>query len=190
MAPSSRDRISVDLRGLKVALIERSRAAGLTPSALVRDALIVSLGSSADVARSASTRGDPTDQVRLSLRMSREQAHQTMTSARSAGLAPGAYIAGLVAGILALGATRSIPDHLATLTATNAELATLSRNLHHLATLLRQGEFLVAQEYQPMLDTLARDVHAHLDVATRALRDLQPARIVRPATSPDNRRHA
>ncbi len=28
----------------------------------------------------------------------------------------------------------------------------------------------------PMLDTLSRDVHAHLEVATRALRDLQPTR--------------
>ena len=39
MAPSSRDRISVDLRGLKAALIERARAQGASPSDFVRTAL-------------------------------------------------------------------------------------------------------------------------------------------------------
>ena len=36
MAPSSRDRISVDLHGLKAALFERAQALGVSPSGLVR----------------------------------------------------------------------------------------------------------------------------------------------------------
>ena len=44
MPASSRDRISVDLRGLKAPLFERARARGVSPSGLVRDALIDALG--------------------------------------------------------------------------------------------------------------------------------------------------
>ena len=36
MAPSQRDRITVDLHGLKAALFERARALGVSPSGLVR----------------------------------------------------------------------------------------------------------------------------------------------------------
>ncbi len=36
MAPSSRDRITVDLHGLKAALFERALALGVSPSGLVR----------------------------------------------------------------------------------------------------------------------------------------------------------
>ena len=38
MTPSSRDRISVDLRGLRAALLDQARARGVTPSDLVRGA--------------------------------------------------------------------------------------------------------------------------------------------------------
>ena len=44
MAPSSRDRISVDLHGLKAALFERAQALGVSPSDLVRTTLADALG--------------------------------------------------------------------------------------------------------------------------------------------------
>jgi hypothetical protein len=50
MAPSSRDRISVDLRGLKATLFQRAQALGVSPSGLVRTTLAEALG-----------RSDPTD---------------------------------------------------------------------------------------------------------------------------------
>ena len=46
MAPSSRDRISVDLHGLKAALFERAQALGVSPSGLVRTTLAEALGRS------------------------------------------------------------------------------------------------------------------------------------------------
>ena len=175
MAPSSRDRISVDLHGLKTALIERARAVGLTPSAFLREALIAAIGRG-PVDRGAGPPCEEALQTRLSLRMSRAQAERTIAAARAAGLAPGAFVAGLVAGIPVLVQGDSLSARLSGLTTTHAELATLSRNLHHLDSLLRHGEFAAAQAYQPMLHTLNRDVRAHLDVAARALRDLQPTR--------------
>ena len=53
MAPSSRDRISVDLHGLKAALFERAQSLGVSPSGLVRTTLAEALGRSdpADIDR-------------------------------------------------------------------------------------------------------------------------------------------
>ncbi len=177
MTPSSRDRISVDLRGLKAALFERARGRGVSPSDLVRAALVEVLDPAELPITERSASGIvvfPGDRVRLSLRMTRREALATITAARAAGLSPGAYVAGLVAGVpvLMTGGTRS--DHLAALIASSAELSTLSRNLHHLTTLLRQGSIRAAQEYREMLDTVADDVRDHLTLASTALADLRP----------------
>ena len=81
-----------------------------------------------------------------------------MRAARDAGLLPGAFLAGLVAGVPALASGASRTDRLAALIASSAELSTLSRNIHHLTRLLRQGEVRAALEYREMLDTLGGDV--------------------------------
>lgn len=44
METKSRERISVDLQGLKPALLAQSQAQGLSPSVLVRKALVKALG--------------------------------------------------------------------------------------------------------------------------------------------------
>jgi len=177
MTPSSRDRISVDLRGLRAALFEQARARGISPSDLVRAALATALDQSAPsiTARSApGTVESSEDRVRLSLRMSRHDAQATITAARATGLSPGAYVAGLIDGVpvLTSGSTRA--DHLASLIASSAELSTLCRNLHRLTSLLRQGSVRAAQEYRDMLDTVADDVREHLTLASSVLADLRP----------------
>jgi hypothetical protein len=176
MEPSSRDRISVDLHGLKAALFERAQALGVSPSGLVRTTLAEALGRPLPVTeyparRQASREGD---RVRVSLRMTREQAAATSQAARRAGLSPGDYVADLVAGVPALmsGATRA--DHLAALMASTAELSTLSRHLHHLTSLRRQGDCRPAEEYRSVLASLGTDVRAHMALASRVLADLRP----------------
>ena len=178
MAPSSRDRISVDLHGLKAALVERAKARGISPSGLVREALGNALGTSDArlVERPYDRRVHHAgDRVRLSLRMSREQVVATLTAARRSCLSPGDYVAGLVAGVPALTNGAGRADHLAALIESSAELSTLSRNIRHLTTLLRHGEVRAAQEYRQMLDTLAGDVRGHLALASRVLADLRPS---------------
>jgi hypothetical protein len=177
MARTSRDRISVDLRGLRAALFEQARTRGISPSDLVRAALATALDQAEPsiTGRSApGTAESSTGRVRLSLRMSRSDALATIRAARVAGLAPGAYVAGLIAGIpvLTSGSTRA--DHLASLIASSAELSTLCRNLHRLTSLLRQGSVRAAQEYRDMLDTVADDVREHLTLASSVLADLRP----------------
>jgi hypothetical protein len=178
MAPSSRDRISVDLRGLKVALIERARAHGASPSDFVRDVLAHALNESL---QSPSTRVmGPSDfsssdgPVRMSLRLSRQEKGAIVLAADRAGLSMGAYVAGVAAGIPAVANGTVLADSMAALVASNAAMAALSRNLHHLTSLLGQGSIRAAQEYRETLDSVAGDVRRHLVSASAVLADLRP----------------
>ena len=68
MEPSSRDRISVDLHGLKATLVERAQAVGLSPSHLVRLVLADTLGRPAPLnaeARHTPAQVDPAARTRL-----------------------------------------------------------------------------------------------------------------------------
>lgn len=176
MAPSSRDRLSVDLRGLKAALLERAKALGVSPSALVRTLLCEALGrpvQAADPMPATGSAGAMRDRVRLSLRMNREHARATLEAARRAGLAPGDFVGGLVLGVPVLVGGADQPRHLASLTASSAELSTLSRHLHRLSQLLSQADAEAARPYRQMLDGLAVEVRGHLQLAATALADLQ-----------------
>jgi hypothetical protein len=75
---------------------------------------------------------------------------------------------GLIAGVnvLSSGGRR---EHVEALITSSTELSTLSRNIHHLMSLLRQSSVSAAQEYRAMLDTLAADVHAHLRLVAEVL---------------------
>ncbi len=101
----------------------------------------------------------------------------------------GSFLAGLLASVPSLsGDASGRLDCLAALTASSAELSTLSRNIHHLTVLLRQGEVRAAQEYRRVLDTLSDDVRAHLSLAASVLAELRPARQSRVGREPQ--RHA
>jgi len=169
--------VTVDMRGLKAALVARAQAERVSVSVLVRSAVARELGlANAGADHQASPAGGTTRvlNVKLSIRMTLEEAEQLAVGARAAGLSRGAYLSGLVAGVPVLTTGASRIDHLATLVASSAELSTLSRNIHHLTSLLRQGNVRPALAYRAMLDTLAGDVRDHLKLASRVLADLRP----------------
>lgn len=177
MTSSSRDRISVDLQGLKAVLMERAQALGVSPSALVRAALAGELGQPAEqVAEQVETRVSrrPGGRARLCLRMELDQAAETMTAARRAGMSPGRYVAGLVAGVPVIQAGGGRAEHAAALIASCAEMSTLSRNIHQLTKLLHQGEVVPALVYRQMLNKLDEDIRRHLVLASGVLADLRP----------------
>jgi hypothetical protein len=179
MKPSSRDRLSVDLHGLKAGLVERARLAGKSPSGWVRATLAEALGASAEPTREARPprlEAPSVTRVRLTLRMPRTEADAVLAAARLAGQPPGDFVADLVAGRPAPMPANDRAETVGALIAACAELSTFSRNLSHLVLLLRQGSFRPAEEYRPMLATLSHDVREHLDHLTRALVELQPRR--------------
>jgi hypothetical protein len=96
MAPSSGDRLSVDLHGLKSALIERARLAGTSYSGWVRATLAEALGGSAEPAREARPprlEAPSVTRVRLTLRMPRAEADAALAAARLAGQPAGDFVA-------------------------------------------------------------------------------------------------
>jgi hypothetical protein len=89
MAPSVRDRIKVDLHGRKAALVERARVLGVSPSDVVRTVLSAALGVPAEVAPQQPMprrAANPSERIRVSLRMTSEQAIAAFEAARRAGL--------------------------------------------------------------------------------------------------------
>lgn len=107
--------------------------------------------------------------------MTADEASQLVVGARAAGLSRGAYLAGLVANVPVLSDGGGRAEHIAALRVSSAELATLSRNIHRLTVLLRQANVEPARAYREMLDSLAGDVRRHLELAARALADMQPS---------------
>jgi len=172
------DFVTVDMRGLKAALVARARERRVSVSVVVRDAVARALPSSEQFALEASrVPGDmdgPSSMVRVSLRLTTNEVRRFDAGAKAAGLSRAAFLSGLIEGVnvLSSGGRRA---HLATLISSNAELSTLSRNIRHLADLLRRSESRAAQEYRGMLDTLAGDVNRHLSLAGEVLTQMLPA---------------
>jgi hypothetical protein len=180
MNTPSHDFVTVEMRGLKAALVARAQAQRVSVSVLVRAAVerelgLVDASSEPEGAmRTAATAGPI---VKRSIRLTSGEAEQLDSGARRAGLSRGAFLAGLLANIPSLtGDSASRVDCLAALTASSAELSTLSRDIHRLTALLRQGTVGPAQHYRRLLDTLGDDVRAHLSLAAGVLADLRPAR--------------
>jgi hypothetical protein len=171
--------VTVEMRGLKAVLVARAQAERVSMSVLVRAAVERELGlvdSSAEPEGAMRTAAEAGSIVKLSVRLTSSEAVQLDAGAKRAGLSRGAFLAGLLANVPSLtGNSASRVDCLAALTASSAELSTLSRNIHRLTVLLRQGEVGPLQ-YRRMLDTLGDDVRAHLRLAASVLADLRPAR--------------
>jgi hypothetical protein len=178
MNTTAHDFVTVDMRGLKAALVARAQAERVSVSVLVRSAVARDLGLSAggEPSRIDSSATSPTSaaSVKLSIRMTAKEARQLAAGASAAGLSRGAYLAGLITSVPVLSTGGGRAEHIATLMASSAELSTLSRNVHRLAALLRQANVEPARPYREMLDSLADDVRRHLELAARVLADLQP----------------
>jgi hypothetical protein len=182
LAPSARDRISVDLRGLKAALVARAQAERVDVSSVVRRAVERELGvavATTELAGELCPRATGAT-VKFSIRLTSAEAARLAAGAARAGLSRSAYVASLLAEVpLLTSGSAARPDLLAALNASCAELSTLIRNMRHLTTLLRQGQLRAAQEYREMLDTLGGDVREHLAMAASLLAELRPARPAR-----------
>ena len=180
MSTVSHDFVTVDMRGMKAALEARAQAERVSVSALVRRAIARELGLNVEAESHPGAGAERTASglttVKLSVRLTLAEAEQLAAGARSTGLSRGAYLAGLVAGVPAIAAGFKRSDYLAALIASSAELSTLSRNVHHLTTLLRQGDVPAALQYRELLDGIADQVRNHLTLAAGVLVGLRPRR--------------
>ena len=163
--------VTVDMRGLKAALVARARERRVSVSVVVRDALTKALP--LEPGASNQTTLPIARAVKLSIRLTADEAERLAKGATAARLSRGAFLSGLVDGVRVL-SSGGRNDHLSALIASNAELSTLSRNVRHLATLLARSEMRAAQQYRSMLDSLAGDVEKHLHLVGEALKQMRP----------------
>lgn len=172
--------VTVDMRGLKAALVARAKARRESVSVLVRRAVACELCQDESVhqmdAHAENIAASRLPQVKLSIRLTTAEAKQLAAGSRAAGLSRGAYLAGLIAGIpvLTVGASRT--ELLTALTTSNAQLSTLSRNIHALTRLLTQSNVQQALVYRDVLDMLDADIRRHLTHAATLMADLHPHR--------------
>jgi hypothetical protein len=105
------------------------------------------------------------------MRLREDEARDLLQRAREAGRPLGAYVIELSRTGLRPVSAEERTRAVAALTRSNAELASLRRDVAHLTALLRQGAVRAAQEYRRTLETLDADVRAHLVVVSHVLAD-------------------
>ena len=178
-APTPRDLLTVDLRGMKAALLEGARVRGVSSSDFVRASLADALGLPEGTPVRQTPRSPSMGEgqkARLSLRMTVDQATEILAHAKAAGLSPGAYVAALVAEIPLVTGGAAPAEHLAALVSSTAEMATLARHLGRLSDLLRAGGSEAVCEHHQLLSSAEEHARRHIALASAVLADMRPRR--------------
>lgn len=175
MASASRDRVTIDLRGIGDAVRAAAAGQGITVSQLARRALVASVEGGSAAVHALGSDGQTLDRsvAKLMLRMPRAHADALILNAGDLGLSYGEYVARLVEGCrLPQPAVEREADRAALLTSSDL-LATLSADLNALVRFLGQGSSSEAQKYRQRLETADAEVRRHLERASAYLGDAQ-----------------
>ena len=137
MSADSRDRVTVDLRGLASAVKAHASARNMTLAAFARAAMVEAL-KQAEVDPFHLSQGGGLDNgqpVKLTLSLPLRQASWLVEHARAAGLSYGTYLASVIDGTPAPG---GLGEAVRALTASTDQLAALSTDLNDFVRLLRR----------------------------------------------------
>ncbi len=174
MRAGSRERLTLDLRGLGPAIRAHARARNMAVSSVARLAISRMLESSG-IAVADTFHASPEiptgPSVKVTLRVSPRIARDMATRARATGLSHGAYVSTLV------DAAPVAVDHgeaVRALTVSTDRLASTATDLNGFARLLRRGASLSADHVDAAVAAVVREVRTHLRVAARLVADLKP----------------
>ena len=174
MGTASRERATIDLRGLGAALKAHARARNLTVSDAARLALVAMLKTSASeseaqVGGESDVANDGT--VKLTIRLRRGVATRLTARARACGLSHGAYLTTLI--------DEAPAPPLAVVTAlgtSTEQLAVVSADLNELIRTIRRDVTSSGCLIDDWLRPLVIDVRRHVALAARLMSELRPAR--------------
>ena len=174
MPTASRERVTIDLRGLGAALKAHARVRNLAVSSLARLALVqllnTSLPESPGEASGASEVFDHRS-VKVTVRLRSGVAARLKTRARNCSLSQSAYVTTLI------DETPAPSLEVATALATSTEqLAVVATDLNELIRTVRRDTESSAPLIEAWLKPLAQELRQHLTLASRLMLDLQPAR--------------
>jgi hypothetical protein len=163
-AAAMRDRVTVDLRGIRPQLHAHAAKRQMTVAALVRRAVVAMFDDApSDVADDGSTDGATgTAVIKVTLRLPVAHAVLLASRARRADVSQGSYIASLIDGTPA---QARAPDHaraVAALMASTDRLAVLSADLNAFMRLIGRAPRSELEPYRASIQSLASDVRGHL----------------------------
>lgn len=173
-----RDRVTVDLRGIRPQLQAQTAKHGISSAAWIRRAVTAMLDDeSSDPGQSKSIDGACSIQVvKVTLRLPAACAVTLANCARRAEVSQGAYVASLVNGNPA---QVPAPDHaqaVAALSASTDRLAALSSDLNACLRLLGRVPRSELDPYRASLRSLVDDVRLHLASASALVAALQASK--------------
>lgn len=173
-----RDRVTVDLRGIRPQLQAQAAKRQMTAAALVRHAVTAMLDDApSDVGDSKSTDGNCGPQViKVTLRLPVAHAVVLASRARVADVSQGTYVARLIDGTPA---QPPAPDHtreVAALMASTDRVAVLSADLNAFMRLLGRTPRSELEPYRASIRSLADDVRVHLASAAALVAALRATR--------------
>jgi hypothetical protein len=174
---ASRDRVTIDLRGLGPRLHAQAAKRQVTAATLVRRALVSLLDEEPRGADDVEPIGSAVDTqaVKVTLRLSSAHAVLLARRARLADVSQGRYVAGLIDG--APPQPRA-PDHtlaVAALMASTDRLAVLSADLNAFMRLLGRAQRSELEPYRASIQSLGADVRGHLASAAALVTSLRAA---------------
>ena len=177
-AAAMRDRVTVDLRGIRPQLQAQAAKRQMTAAALVRHAVTAMLDDApSDEGDSRSTDGNcGTQVIKVTLRLPVAHAVVLASRSRVADVSQGTYIARLIDG---MPAQPRAPDHaqaVAALMASTDRLAVLSADLNAFMRLLGRGNPAALELYRASVMSLNKEVQGHLAAASRLMSELKPPR--------------
>lgn len=175
-----RDRVTVDLRGLRTRLETRALQQQVTTAALVRRAVVLMLddGGTGN-AELEHTKPEAGKVAKLTLRMSHVHALLLARRAHAADVAQGQYVCTLLDGVPVPPRPADHSASVAALRASTDKVAAMSVDLNAFLRLLRLGPNNQLENYRAGLMSLADDMRAHLATASELIADLAPHRAKR-----------
>jgi hypothetical protein len=188
MGHHSRDRVTLELRGLRERLQALAASRQMTTSALVRQMLMALLDEEAGegdtrrnlpaIPATATTTATVIDTpvVKVTLRLPASQARALARRARAADVSQGAYVVGLIDGA---SPSPVPPDHartVAALLASTDQLAVIGTDLNAFLRLLGRVSSSELERYRAGILSLSDDVRRHLAIAATLVAELRLAR--------------
>jgi hypothetical protein len=161
VSADSRDRVTVDLRGLAPAVKAHASARSMTLAAFARAAMVEALKQAEVDPFHLTQAGGPDDgqPVKLTLSLPLRQASWLVEHARAAGLSYGTYLASVIDGTPAPG---GLGEAERALTASTAQLAALSTDLNDYVRLLRRLNYAEAEKYRQRVVSMFDEIREHV----------------------------
>jgi hypothetical protein len=175
----TRDRVTIELRGMRERLQTLAAARSMTTAALVRKALVQLLddpSSHGEACRDDTTTTRHSRAVKVTIRMAAAHAGALASRARAADVSQGIYVARLLDGTPPVPLP---PDHaraVAALVGSTDQLAAMSADLNAFMRFLGRGSSSEIERYRAGVMSLSDDLRNHLALAAPLVAQLGSAR--------------